>query len=120
MNQNARTRLICAMEEIIANECYTQGLQGNHKYRYPVVYTKDGLGYRCTGGKAQVKDNGVHTMEYKFGAHRLDIGTALDKILDLFENDVEFDGGGMFGGTSSCYYSIGSTNDEDMDDFRVW
>ena len=94
--KSARTRLILQMERIIAKQCHQQNLMGGKKYRYPVQYRKNGVLYKTTGnGVANVKDPEVRSMQYKFGSHTMDIGIALDEILDFIYENCHFDATGM-------------------------
>ena len=108
--KNARTRLILQLERIIASQCHQKNLMGGKKYRYPVQYVRDGTSYKCSGnGTANVNDSGIKTMKYQFGSHTLDIGIALDEILDFIEKNCEINNMGMF------YYDEETEDRDDLD-----
>ncbi len=114
MHQNARTRLILQLERIIASNCSTKDLKGGEKYRYPVHYEDKGKKYKTVGnGIARVDDESVRTMKYTFASHTLDIGNALEEILNFMEENCEFGPG--------CYYTDDETEDsDDPDDWTVF
>ena len=106
MDQNARTRLIIQLERIIASHCSTKNLNNGSNYRFPVHYYKNGRQFKTVGqGVANVDDNGIRTMKYTFASHTLEIGKALDEILDFLEKNCEFDSG--------LYYIDDIANDSD-------
>ncbi len=121
MNQNARAKLISAMEEIIAKECYTKGLQNNKKYRYPVNFKINGSLYKGTHGRILVDTHDISTMYYQFGVHRMDIGIALNKILDLIEHNIVFEES-SFKEPNHAYYNPNGAyyEDDDADKWRIW
>lgn len=77
----AKARIICELEKIIAKNVTTTS-HTNGKYRYPVEYRKNGRNWRATG-TANVDYDDIYSMHYNFGVHRLDIGMALDQILEF-------------------------------------
>ena len=109
MDQNARTRLILQLERIVACHCSTKDLKNGAKYRYPVHYKKNGQRYKTTGnGVANVDPEGIRTMKYTFASHTLEIGAALEDILDFLEENCEFGPG--------LYYLNGIDDDSDDPD----
>ncbi len=114
MDQSARTRLILQLERIIASHCSTKDLKNGVNYRYPVHYKKNGKLYKTTGsGIANVDDEGIKTMKYTFASHTLEIGAALEEVLDFLENNCEF-GPGLY------YLDETYENSDDPDEGTVF
>lgn len=82
--------MIKKLEYIVAKHCST--LEGKH-YRYPVHYIMDGEEYETRGKYlAKVTSDAIPTMEYSFGAHTLEIGQALEEIVEFINDEY-----GIFG-----------------------
>ena len=80
------------IEQIIAKYCLTTGLNNGRYYRYPVHYRKNGQNWVSKGnGTANVDESSFSTMHYKFGAHRMDIGKAINEIIKLLEDECDLD-----------------------------
>ncbi|WP_026523285.1 hypothetical protein [Butyrivibrio sp. MB2005] len=83
-NFDDHSKLISDLEYIVAKHCSTKGLNYGNEYRYPVNYTKDGVNYIAKKyAKAEIDYNSIGTMTYEFGAHSLEIGKALEEIVDF-------------------------------------
>lgn len=95
MTVSPRTRLLLHLEEIIASHCSTEIIKDGDVYRQPVHYVDSGKSYVKSGnGIAEIKEDSYKTigsMQYKFGVHTVDIGEALDEILDYLESHCDFD-----------------------------
>ena len=79
----AKAKLICRMEQIIAKHCSSKNYSMTH-YRYPVHYRKKGVSYRSKGsGYVNLDCNEIPSMHYEFGSHRMDIGDALLEIVEF-------------------------------------
>ena len=79
--------LVATLEQIVAKHCSTENLMNGKNYRYPVHYSKEGKNYVSKGnGKVRISMEAVPTMKYTFGAHTLEIGKALEEILDYIED----------------------------------
>ena len=86
LGDEARAKWICKMEHIIAKHCSTDSYIIG-QYRYPVHYSRNGRYYK-TDGLAKVEFDDIDTMYYKFGAHRLDIGSALLELIDYIDDNL--------------------------------
>lgn len=85
----ARAQYIKRMEYIIAKHCSTKNLNIG-EYRYPVHYKKNGKSYYADKHYyANVSMNEVSSMQYKFGAHTMNIGRALEEILEFLEGTID-------------------------------
>lgn len=110
MNQNSRTRFILQLERIIASHCRTKNLNNGNRYRYPVHYVKNGVRYKTSGnGVANVGDDDIRTMKYTFASHTMEIGAALEEILDFMEKNCAF-------GPGLHYYDDETDDDDDVID----
>lgn len=90
-----RTRLLLHLEEIIANHCSAEIIKEGDVYRQPVHYVDGGKSRTKSGqGIAPIENdcfNTIGSMQYTFGVHTVDIGEALDEILNYLENHCDFD-----------------------------
>lgn len=88
-NIDRRLELEKDIERIIAKHCYTTtGINNGKYYRYPVHYKKNGSNWVSKGnGTANVDIKSFSTLQYRFGVHRMDIGKAIEEIIELLETD---------------------------------
>ena len=92
-------KLISDMEYIIVKHCSTKNLMNGQNYRYPVHYVSNEKRYVSKGnGKVDIPADAVSSMKYKFGGHTLEIGPALEEILDYLSNNRDMlpDGPSLF------------------------
>ena len=106
VNMNLTTKsaqLICELEFYIGKQCYNPnscdgwtGVEGC-EYRYP-VYAYDGTDIKKFRGKvaeraANVSEETVRTMKYKFGTNHLFIGNGIFDLLNALEKryGIDFD-----------------------------
>ena len=93
---DARCKILCKMERIIAEHVSTTNYVMDH-YRYPVKYKRNGIKYKCPTEVRNADYDVVGSMQYEFGSHHVDIGDALIEILEFIE-DLSNESGcyGMF------------------------
>lgn len=83
-------RLIGELERIVARHCSTGGIKNGENYRYPVYFMKNGkeVGVHGTVGEI-IPADAVPTLRYKFGVHSVEIGQALEEILNYLADNYD-------------------------------
>ncbi|SFP84564.1 hypothetical protein SAMN04487928_109124 [Butyrivibrio proteoclasticus] len=90
MSKEEYQKLISDIEYIVANHCKTND---GDNYRYPVSFDGCSLGGKIEG---RIPDEDYIKLEYRFGIHTLEIGKALEEIIDYFKDNYDIDEPGLF------------------------
>lgn len=114
MESEARAKLICQLERILAKNCHQKNLKNNQKFRYPVEYIKQGKKGK-SNGLVDLDNKDIKTMHYTFGTNILDVGNALEEMVDFILKNCEMT-------TDSLYYYFDESDDEcdDLDKYEVF
>lgn len=82
--------LMAELEYIVAKHCSTGGLKNGRNYRYPVTYVSKGQKHKVEGDyRAFTPLDAVTSLEYQFGNHTLEIGEALEEILNFLTENYD-------------------------------
>ncbi len=90
-NSKEYLKLISDLEYIVAKHCSTDTLNNGKDYRYPVRFTdKNGkeIKYDVNYG-LPLASGQVPTLKYKFGVHTLEIGKALEEIIEYITDNYD-------------------------------
>ncbi|QYY25464.1 hypothetical protein [Diaphorobacter sp. MNS-0] len=101
MDEKLKKKILSEMESIIGNRCYNGNIQNwgaggewlgeGREFRYPIIFLeKDLKKDKCWRSDPSMSIQRMRTGHYAFGANRLYIIQALEKILENLENKYQF------------------------------
>lgn len=90
MSKEEYQKLISDLEYIVASHSKTND---GENYRYPVSCDGCSLTGKIEG---RIPDETYSKLEYRFGIHTLEIGKALEEIVEYFKDNYDIDGFSLF------------------------
>lgn len=101
MDEKIKKKILSEMESIIGNRCYNGNIQNwgaggewlgeGREFRYPITFLeKDLKKDKCGRSAPSMPIQRMRTGYYAFGANRLYIIQALEKILENLEDKYQF------------------------------
>ncbi len=90
MSNEEYQKLISDLEFIVAKHCRTND---GECYRYPVSCDNHSLTGEIEG---RIPDDAYSKLEYRFGIHTLEIGKALEEIVDYFKDNYDIGNQSLF------------------------
>lgn len=102
MDENIKKKILAEMESIIGNSCYNGNIQNwgpggewygeGREFRYPITFLDNGtLKDKRWSSDPSMPIKRMRTGYYAFGANRLYIIQALEKVLEKLEFKYNFD-----------------------------
>ncbi|MBE9398933.1 hypothetical protein IOQ59_16865 [Pontibacterium sp. N1Y112] len=101
MEENIKKKILAEMESIIGNSCYNGNIQNwgpggewygeGREFRYPITFLDQGaLKNKCRSSDPSMPIQRMRTGYYAFGANRLYIIQALEKVVERLESKYNF------------------------------
>ena len=101
MDENLKKKILSEMESIIGNRCYNGNIQNwgaggewlgeGREFRYPIIFLENDLKKdKCWRSDPSMSMKRMRTGYYAFGANRLYIIQALEKIVENLEEKYQF------------------------------
>lgn len=101
MKEKLKKQMLAEMESIIGNNCYNGNIQNwgpggewygeGREFRYPITFLDKGCEKdKCWRTDSTMAMQRMRTGYYAFGANRLYIIQALEKVLEKLENEYGF------------------------------
>jgi len=98
MNSKDKKQLLSKLESIIGNSCYNGNIQNwgpgytkycdGREFRYPITFLENGVTKdKCRSTDPTMALERMKTGHYSFGANRLYIIEAIEKIIDYLEEN---------------------------------
>ena len=102
MKERLKKKILAEMETIIGNSCYNGNIQNwgpggewygeGREFRYPITFLDNGTEKdKCRDTNPSMGIKRMRTGYYAFGANRLNIIHALERVLSKLESEYGFD-----------------------------